>query len=241
MYALNVSRSSVMRVAREGLEAVAPEEREGVGDPAPVSQGYIDDLYSAYLLHLSEDRRSNVDRSDESFKRFAEAQALRDRAMAETLAEVVADRGKRAAGFLGRGHADHGYGVPEQLWALGIEDVTVLTPWSLGEDCQLPATDLADAVFILDNDEPERGFRRLGVRLQPAQDATGLRISEVDAGSVGESAGLRPGDRLIEADGRKTGELIDLQIAIWGSGRGGTMALLVEREGELHHLVVQFP
>src|SRR5262245_4580009 len=50
MIALNVERSLVARVGREGWEAVPPSEREGLPDPAPASPAYQRALARVYFM-----------------------------------------------------------------------------------------------------------------------------------------------------------------------------------------------
>jgi uncharacterized iron-regulated protein len=245
MRALNLERSIVARVAGEGLAAVPSDERGGVGDPAPLSSGYLDRLLEAYREHLPEGERAEVDRDDRGFQHFTEAQALRDRAMAEALRAALTPRAEAPArrqviAILGRGHADHGHGVPGQLAALGIGDAAVLTPWSLGEDCVLPPADLADAVFLLPAESPAREPRRLGVHLEPAEQEQGLGIAKVRDDSAAAAAGLMAGDRIVEAAGQPVAELVDLQIAIWQTGQVGALPLVVVRNGEARELLVRF-
>jgi regulator of sigma E protease len=56
------------------------------------------------------------------------------------------------------------------------------------------------------------------------------RIEQVQAGSAGERAGLKPGDLILAIDGRSIESFSDLQRAVSGSA-GITMALTVDRGG----------
>ncbi|MDX1711833.1 MAG: ChaN family lipoprotein, partial [Rhodovibrionaceae bacterium] len=243
MRALNLDRPIIARVAQEGLEWVPPAERRGVTDPAPLSQGYLDRLLEAYRQHLPEESRDNAGANSEGFQHFVEAQAVRDRAMAEALADALvstngAPARRRAVGILGRGHADHGDGVPAQLLEMGVAEVTVLTPWSPGEECQLPEAGLADAVFLLGDNRPAPPPKRLGVHLKPG-DNGGLQIFDVQPDSPAMAAGLQSGDRIVEAGGRPVTELADLQLAIWQSGQGGALPLVLERDGQSRTVLVR--
>jgi uncharacterized iron-regulated protein len=239
MRALNVERPIVARVARDGLESVSAVDRRGVGDPAPLQRGYLEQLLEAYKQHLPAEQRDGVDLDHSGFQRFADAQALRDRAMAEALSDMIGKGAHPAVGIVGRGHADHGYGVPAQLLALGLNDVTVLTPWSLDEDCSLPQQDIADAVFLLADDSAGPPPKRLGVRVEAGE--RGLRVIEVGEGSAASRSGMEAGDVLLKAGGRDLTTVADLHVALWRSGPAGALPLTLERRGELREVFAQFP
>src|SRR5262249_30230183 len=98
--ALNVDRSLVARVGREGWTAVPVGEREGVSDPAPASPAYEAFLSQAMAAH------GGGQASDEaSRQRFVEAQLTWDRAIAEGLMAAA-----RASGLARVG--EHGCRTP---------------------------------------------------------------------------------------------------------------------------------
>ena len=143
MRALNVDRALVARVGREGWAGVPAAEREGVSDPPPPSPAYEATLAEAMAAHGGQ-------AGDEaSRRRFVEAQLTWDRALAEGLAHAARDASamRSSSAIMGSGHLEHGHGVPHQLAALGVHDVTVLLPWDTDRDCAALAPDLADAVF----------------------------------------------------------------------------------------------
>ena len=80
-----------------------------------------------------------------AFERFVRGQLVWDRAMAEAIAAAHA-REPRAliVGLLGRGHIEHGHGVPYQLAALGLADVATALPWQTDEPY---SAGVADFVF----------------------------------------------------------------------------------------------
>jgi uncharacterized iron-regulated protein len=134
---LNVSRALVARVAREGWVAVPVAEREGVSTPAPAPTAYRERLHDAWAAHAHGD-----------FDRFVEAQLTWDRAMAEAIAAALAEHPSAVVvGLVGRGHLEHGDGVPRQLAAIGAPRPLVLVPWDPTRDCAELTPDVADAVF----------------------------------------------------------------------------------------------
>jgi uncharacterized iron-regulated protein len=153
--ALNVSRALVSRVGREGWNAIPLAAREGVSDPASPIDAYRRDLARVYAEHACLDPARVT--TSPGFARFVEAQLTWDRAMAEGL--VAARRSRPhtlVVGITGRGHLEHGFGVPRQLRALGVRDVTVLLPWDHERSCSELTADLADGVFGVESPAEER-------------------------------------------------------------------------------------
>lgn len=146
MLAMNVDRRLVSRVAREGWAGVPADERQGVGDPAPPAEAYRRSLTQAFAGHAEAvGRRDGA--AATRLERFIEAQLTWDRAMAEAVAGAAAARPEATiVGIAGRGHVEHGWGIPDQLRDLGATP-KVLLPVSADEACA--DAGLADAVFVL--------------------------------------------------------------------------------------------
>lgn len=144
MLALNVDRSLVAKVARSGWQAVPSAERQGIGDPAPPADAYLRFLRAVFAEHAGGQDSADGGR----FERFAQAQLTWDRAMAEAIAAGAASRPTATAvGIAGRGHVEHGWGIPRQLEDLGAA-ATVLLAMRREEACTA-APEVADAVFVL--------------------------------------------------------------------------------------------
>lgn len=234
MRALNVDRTLVARVGREGWSAVPAAEREGLSDPAPAPAAYaaaLDEVLGAHGGPVDDGAR----------RRFIDAQLTWDRAFAEGLAEAARTHPDALViGIVGSGHLEHRHGVPHQLVALGHRDVTVLLPWDTAGGCGTPARDLADAVFGIPPAPPvAAGERpRLGVTLAPAP--AGARVAGVAAGSVGQAAGLRPGDVVLEAAGSRVRTPDDLRRIIAAQAPGTWLPLRVRRGGRERQVVARF-
>jgi uncharacterized iron-regulated protein len=256
MVALNVDRAVVARVGREGWDAVPAEDREGVSDPAPASEAYRRSLARVYAMKhqhaagAAGTQPSPTDPSAEDlakifeepgFHRFVEAQLTWDRAMAEALARARRSGGSPlVVGIVGRGHAEHGWGIPRQLDALGIPDTAVLLPVDRAEDCGVVTPGIADAVFIVEEmDEPERPRPRLGIRIE-ATDA-GVRVGQVMQGSVAEVAGIKSGDIIVAAAGfpvKKAGDLIEI---VDRQAPGTWLPVAIRRHGKPLEMIARFP
>ena len=90
MVALNVERSFTRTVGANGLAAVPPEKREGVSEPAPASEAYLDALVPSVCTSTRRRRAPPRRAADPEFRHFVEAQLVWDRAMAQALAAAAA-------------------------------------------------------------------------------------------------------------------------------------------------------
>lgn len=167
MLALNCHRPLVTRVGKEGWDAIAEEDRDGLTPAAPATSAH-----RRYLFELTgaAGRAPGTggpitDPEDPAFDRFVRAQQTWDRAFACNIARALRDgSADLVVGVIGRGHLEYGHGTPYQLADLGITDVAVLLP---NQDETLaiePDRRLADAVFRLDVPEPP-ATRRSRARL----------------------------------------------------------------------------
>ena len=237
MLALNVEPALAREVSQSGLDAVPPARREGVGRPAAPSDAYLDWLLTIYAEH---GRAAKRDRNDPEFRRFVESQQVWDRAMAELLAAATKRPGAPlAVGVMGSGHIVNGFGVPRQLKDLGIADVAALLPWDRAADCKTLAAGLADAVFGVAAPAVAGARPRLGVSLDAAPD--GVRIRQVEKGSLAESSGLRDGDLVVEIAGRAVKQSGDVAAAVQRQAPGTWLPLKVRRGTETVDLVAKFP
>jgi uncharacterized iron-regulated protein len=249
MIALNVDRTFTRAVGQNGFDAVPQSEREGVGQPASASPQYRERLHEVFLEHA---RGSGVDRQehgagsssmdDPAFRHFVESQLVWDRAMAEGIAAAL----KRSpaplvVGVLGSGHILNRFGVPHQLEALGIEGVAVLAPWDGDTDCTSLVEGYADAVFGVGTPDATEGPKRqrLGVWLELA--AGGVRVREVEKGSIAEGAGVRTGDIVVEVAGLPAKQPGDVAAAVQRQAPGTWLPLKVQRGADPIEIVAKFP
>ncbi|WP_343313844.1 ChaN family lipoprotein [Brucella sp. BE17] len=153
MLALNCRRDLVSRVGKEGWEAIAQEDRDGLSPPRPASLAHREHLLRltnggpAYMQGKSADAPE--------FDRFVRAQQTWDRAFACNIAEYLAQNPEAlVVGIIGRGHMEYGFGTPDQLDDLGIDKVGVLLTQDRGDGLteaqpgKTPA--IANAVFRLE-------------------------------------------------------------------------------------------
>lgn len=237
LIALNVERALVSRVARQGWAAVPHEEREGVGEPAPASEGYLQRLEDVAAGH-------GGDRGSPDFQRFVAAQSLWDRAMAEAAAAQHRRDGRTVVAIMGRGHVEYRDGVIRQLADLGLPNAVVLLPWSQGRPCNRPAEAAADAMFGVSAYEPPARRARLGVTLREAAGGAvvangGAVVETVTPGSAAARAGLKPGDVIVAAAGKPVLEPGDVTALARATPPGAWLPLEVRRGGKPRALVVK--
>ena len=235
MLALNVDRSLIQQVGREGWNAVPQQRREGVGNPEPPSENYRSALKHVFESH------AELQKDAGRFDYFVEAQSVWDRAMAEGIASHLRSHPQRlVVGILGAGHIQHGYGVPHQLKALGVERTSTLLTWPSDQACATLTAGLADAVFVIPpQPQPVIPRPRLGVRLNAADD--GVLIEDVRAGSLAETTGLKAGDVVVQAAGRKPGGVAEMIHVVQNQPAGSGLPLQIRRGTELLEIIVRFP
>lgn len=243
MLALNVDSGLTRAITQKGYDGVPPDRREGVGRPAPPTDAYVDWLLSIWARHEHAGAQgAPADRDNPDFRRFVESQQTWDRAMAEALAAATRRPGAPlVVGVMGVGHIRQGFGVPHQLRALGLTHVVSLLPWDRGAACAELVAGLADAVFgVAAPAAPGATDRpRLGVYLETVPE--GVRIREVEPGSVADAAGLRAGDVVVEMAARPAREAGDLAAVVARQAPGTWLPLKVKRGAETLELVAKFP
>jgi len=236
MLALNVESSLVKRIGAVGLDAVPAGQRQGVGQPAPLPVDYRDELKAIFAAHafLSE--------KGMRFEHFMEAQQFKDRAMAEVIdAYRNSHPNALVVGILGAGHILNGHGVPQQLRALGQQRIAVLATWPANLVCHDLAAGYADMLFVVPSltEPPGNLMARLGITLREAPE--GLLVEQVARSSLGEKAGLRQGDILVQAAGRAIHQIVSAHALVQRQPAGTWLPLQVRRGGDLIEIVLRFP
>jgi len=241
MVALNVDPAFVREVGTGGLDAVPEERREGVSRPAPALPAYEQFLFESYAQHPSGPEGATPKRDDPRFRHFVEGQLVWDRAMAERIAGVFTTRpGVLVVALMGTGHLMNGWGVPHQLRALGVRDAAVLLPWEPENDCAKLVAGYANAVFGLGPRTEETVVRpKLGLWLEPV--TGGVAIKDIEKGGLGELAGLRQGDVLVEVAGRAPRLPADVSDAVQRQAPGTWLPLKVQRDGRTLEIIAKFP
>ncbi len=256
MLAINVNRSLVARVGNEGWSNIPAGEREGVSDPAPVSDAYRHELAHVFLMKQASDPDAihkglaikepdhqgiNEILEKAAFQHFVEAQSTWDRAMAEGLAAGLrTPPATLAVGIMGSGHVAYGSGVAHQLDDLGVADVATAITISPPHGCGEIRTGVADAVFILPEtttSKPDHPL--LGVHIKASDE--GVLIERIVPDSVAEIAGLKQGDVILNAAGSRVNKSTELVRIIRRQAPGTWLPLKVRRAGTTIDVIAKFP
>lgn len=127
MLALNCYRELVTRVGKEGWEAIAVDERDGLTPALPATPAYRQYLFD--ITGGGSPSRKIISPEAPEFDRFVRAQQTWDRAFA---CNIACTRQKGAPplviGIIGRGHLEYGHGTPFQLADLGLDKIVTLLP-----------------------------------------------------------------------------------------------------------------
>lgn len=263
---LNVDRSLVRRVGKEGWAAVPEADRRGISDPAPAPPAYLEKLSAVMDQKATRsadapkdsdhagvapkpESAEDKEKAAKALARFAEAQLVWDRAFAEAIAGGLERHpAKPVVGFMGRGHVEHGHGVAHQLNDLGVTAVASAIAVFAGEDCEL-ATDsagrpLADLVYGVPAPQPEPApppRPKIGVFIQNAPEGAGAEITRVSKDSPAEAAGFQAGDVVTEAAGKTVKTAADLGATIRRHHWGAWLPFSVKRGDETLELVAKLP
>ncbi|MDQ8729591.1 ChaN family lipoprotein [Bradyrhizobium sp. LHD-71] len=158
MLALNCRRPLVTRVGKEGWAAVPERERDGLTPAAEATPAYRQHLFEIMggTAAAMQPKSQVKSAGDPALDRFIRAQQTWDRAFACNIARALEQPDPPLViGIIGSGHLRYGHGTPYQLSDLGIERVSVLLPTSDAEHDPRRIAGLADAIFRLDEVEPQ--------------------------------------------------------------------------------------
>ena len=141
---------------------------------------------------------------------------------------------------MGSGHIVSGFGVPHQLKAEGISEISTLIPWSHRHDCSELEADIADAVFGLDTeDQQPREKPQLGILMEPRE--AGGMIVDVVENSVAAAAGLKANDVITEIAGQPADSLQDIIEIVRAMAPGTWLPITVQRGTDQVAVIAKFP
>lgn len=253
MRALNIDIGLRKAVTAKGFDGVPEKEREGVARPAPPAPEYLEFLLPIYQQHERSGHQSAGKHQkpgiyDPDFLRFVVSQQLWDRAMAQEIHAVLNsyDRKKKplVVGVMGSGHILKGFGVPHQLKDLGTSKIASLLPWDTNRPCKLLVEGYADAVFGLtpmSSPSASPPQQRLGIGFEFGKKTEGALVLQVEPKSIAESAGLQPGDVILEMAGSKVRDSGEVIATVKHQAPGTWLPLKVLREGVIVEVIAKFP
>ncbi|MUM77389.1 hypothetical protein GKC30_07070 [Pseudodesulfovibrio sp. F-1] len=206
---LNVPSAVTRKIARQGLEALTPDELKWLpAEIKPPAEEQMPLLDAVFALHQERDPDGpEIARVDEATRRerFLLVQSVWDSGMAEAAVALRRKYDWPVLVVAGAGHVEHGWGIARRIrhFDPGAR-ILLLMPWRGGEF----AADAADAFFFC----PDTYESRMDMTLA-ATGRGGLLVERVGRGSRAEAAGIRPGDLLVEAAGVRLDRLMDLHAA----------------------------
>jgi len=249
LVALNVDRALVLNVRKNGWENVAVAARQGIRDPAPMSEAYLqfmEGIFRQHSVHKSESSeqpQTTVDgiRDDPKFRHFIQGQQLWDAAMAQGLAAQVRS-GRLVVGVMGSGHIVQHFGVPHQFKYSGVDQFASLVPWHQQFECDQLNADFADAVVGLPtgNGEDDKVSKpRLGIYMEPH--TQGVKIVRVVKDSVAQHTGLLAEDIVIEMAGQSISETSQIAEIVNHMLLGSWLPIKVKRHEKELEFIAKFP
>ena len=72
-------------------------------------------------------------------------------------------------------------------------------------------------------------------------DGSGIRVFEIEDGSIASDSGMRDNDTIVEIEGREAPTVEDLKNALIGFAPGDSLALVVERDGVQEAVALVYP
>lgn len=120
--AVNAPVEIVRKVAREGLEGLAPEERESIAAEIDLDQS----AHRRYLRRAYEQHRHD---ELDSFDSFYEAQCVWEETMADNISAYMKDGKNKLVVIAGNGHLVNKYGVPDRTLRRLPRSMTTILPY----------------------------------------------------------------------------------------------------------------
>ncbi|MBN2123990.1 MAG: ChaN family lipoprotein [Deltaproteobacteria bacterium] len=152
--AINAPVEIVRKVARTGLEGLAPAEREQLAEKIDLNnrahRGYLRKVYEQHIHGELTD-----------FDFFYQAQCVWEDTMASNIAEYWREHGGRVVVFIGNGHIVNGFGVPDRTTGRLSVSMATLMPYPLRGRATI-ARATADYLWL--TPEYPRRFRMTPVR-----------------------------------------------------------------------------
>lgn len=218
---LNMPKAVAGAVGEKGMGGLNEEERT-LAPTLLIPQSEEQEAFLREVFALHEDRDPN---NDEQVRRFFRVQSAWDSMMAEQAVTLRQRFGWPVVIIVGRGHVENGWGIERRLNILDpTAKVASFVAWRGGDF--IP--DEADGFFYC----PARFKGRMGMALEFREG--GVVITEVERGSRADRAGLRPGDRLLKAQGQPVQSLMSLHMAGSAAHRDGVpLVFTIERDGQL--------
>ncbi|WP_457626071.1 ChaN family lipoprotein [Persephonella sp.] len=215
--ALNADRELVRKVSQKGIESLSKEEIKKL----PEDMDFVNFRYIEYLKSIFAEHGKSVTKK-KKFSSFLQSQIIWDETMAETASEYLKNNpDKKLIVLAGGGHIRFRYGIPSRVERrTGERGLTVLM------DDQLKKG-IADYIIYTAHLTGEKE-KKIGVYVEDT--GRGLKVEKVVKDSPAEKAGIKKGDLIVEFNGRKINDLVDLKIELFFAQ--GENEIVVKRKGK---------
>jgi uncharacterized iron-regulated protein len=214
--ALNLPGEIARKVAREGLDALTPDERKML----PEKLDFSDAEYKKHLREIFRQHKGKL--SD--FDLFYQAQICWDETMAMRIGQYMKNNpGRKMVVMAGVGHVAWGRGIPDRVKKYGNFSSAIL----INSSGNPPEPGQGD--FFLFPREMDAPFSaKIGVLIENAD--TSLVIKEVSPGSPAAKGGLLAGDRIVRLDDMPVANISDLKLELFFKEKGETALVTVIRK-----------
>jgi uncharacterized iron-regulated protein len=213
--ALNLDRTIVSRVSKEGIDALSKEEKKAIPQDMDFSDsGYKDRLHETFKQHK--------DPHNKNFDFFYQSQILWDETMSLSIDEHLrANPGSSIVVLAGQGHLRYGSGIPLRTYrrnGLGYAIVLIDADVEKG---------IADYVVFPNSVE---GITAPKLMAFLKQEAGKYEIVGFPKDSVSEEAGLKAGDIILTLDEIEMNSMDDIKIYLLYKKRGEKIRVKVVRK-----------
>lgn len=148
--AVNAPMEVVRKVARQGLESLAPAERDAIARDADLSNS----AHRNYLKAVFEQHRQG---DLKTFDFFYEAQCVWEETMAESIADHLRQKGGKLVAFVGNGHLVNRFGIPERIPRRIHLSIATLMPYPISKR-ETIEREVADYVWLTAEATPRFGM-----------------------------------------------------------------------------------
>ncbi len=213
--ALNLRREIADKVAREGMDALTPDEKKEI----PIETDFSDTAYRDRLKRVFSEHKGSKERN---FEHFYQAQVLWDETMALSIDEYLKKNPDRQMVVIaGAGHLSYGSGIPKRTFRRnGHEYLTILND---------AAIDRGIADYLIFPEELDGATSpKLMVVLKEKEGR--IVVADLPENSVSQKAGIRTGDRIVAIDGSPVRTVDDLKIELFYKKPDDTVIVDVVRK-----------
>lgn len=239
--ALNPSRElqdAVRQFPPDALPQEFRDELPEVGDSDPYQHAVLEAFYGGHLP------------TPGAFESFFRVQLLWEESMAERIVDYLGSargRGRIMVTLTGSGHVEYGFGIPKKVIRRMPMPYVILAPTEIEvppekqmPDVRLPELPLypADFIWWIPYEDLEARKIRLGVGVAERDGI--LVVSQVEAGSPAERAGMLPGDEIAAVAGQPVRSATTLVHWVVTQSPGASAIVTVRRAGAPLELSVEF-